>query len=280
MIKTFLETKRYTKEENDYFWFRNDGYKDIYFQIYGSFEGAQEFSYDKSTWYDKDFNDGWWSIVLKPGQKVYFRSTDGWCGQNGMQYPDYDNGRLSIGGPVASLVDYTDMANVTALPDNCLRNIFGGDSSGNLENGFFADNIYDASGIDFGNITTVGDYSLYGMFRNCRNLVSEKLPDFSGITTAGYYGMGYMFERCVKLEKGIDLTSLTTPGSYSLANMYSFCENIKEATYPNVSVYDSQQTQQWLIYIGEEGVVKCPTGVVIPTNDNSGIPNGWTREDY
>lgn len=279
MIKTFLETKRYTKEDNDYFWFRNDGYKDIYFLIYGSFEGTQEFSYDKSTWYDKDFNDGWWNIVLKPGQKVYFRSTDGWCGENGMQYLEYDNGRLSVGGPVASLVDYTDMANVTALPDNCLRSLFGGGDSGD---GYFAENIYDASQIDFGNITTVGSYSLYEMFKGCKNI--EKLPDFSGITEVGLWGMAYMFSYCNKLQKGIDLSSVTTLDTNSLYSMHFGCWNLQEATYPNVSVYNESYTFNWLFDAGNNvigtKVVNCPTGVVIPTNTVSGIPDGWTREDY
>ena len=282
MIKTFLETKRYNKSDNDYFWFRNDGYKDIYFQIYGSFEGTQEFSYDKSTWYDKDYNDGWWTIILKPGQKVYFRSTDGWSGENGIQYTEYEIGRLSVGGPVASLVDYTDMANVTALPDHCLHNLFGGGNGSS--DGYFAENIYDASEMDFGNITTVGRYSLYGMFHNCKNIYTDKLPDFSGITEVGYNGMWNIFENCEKLQKGIDLSSVTTLDTNSLYNMYFGCHYLEEATFPNISVYDQSKTFNWLFDAGIDvtgtKIVNCPTGVVIPTGDNSGIPYGWTRVDY
>lgn len=256
--KTYLQTKRYTKEENDYFWIKNIDFKEtmLGFSV-GNMTSNPEYSYDKVTWYDKTDGGGWWRIYLKPGQKVYLRNDAGFFNTNNNRINNFqfDVLRLAVGGPISSLIDYTDMSNVTSIPNYCFYRLFSGDSY--IDNITSGERWYDASQIDFGNITSVGDY-----------------------------GMAYMFYSCTNLKHApADLRVITTvSNNYGMDNLFSYCGNLGEVTAPNVSVWDTSAMGNWLYATGDfisEKIINCPTGLVIPTDTYSGIPdNTWTRVDY
>lgn len=256
MIKTYLETKKYTKEDNDYLWIKNVDFRNTSFGFYvGNITSNLEYSYDKTTWYDKTEAGGFWVIYLEPGQKVYLRNDAGYLNTNNnrVQNSSIHFERLVVGGPLASLIDYTDMQNVTTIPEYCFAGLFDGQSiSDGISSG---ERWYDASQIDLGNITTVADYGMNGMFSYCPNLV--KVPDFSSITSVGDYGMESIFQNCPSVDK-----------------VYA----------PNVAEWDTNSFQNWLyetgVFVQGTKEIHCPTGLVIPTDDYSGIPEGWTRIDY
>lgn len=300
MISTFHETKRYKKQNEEYFWFKNEDYYEYEFNLYtGMVTSSPEYSYDKVNWVSG--ND--WRIKLKPGQKVYMRCSSGYLNDEyGYIYPNSGVfGKMSVGGPLASLIDYTDMSNVTTIPQFCFYNLLFGTTTNNSVR--ISNNIIDISQIDFGNITTLGKGSLQGAFAYTN---TKKIPDLSGIetigensmyksfywcesledayfessaTTVGMYGMYECFNGCVNIKKAPDLSSITTLSYYALQRMYYNCSNLEDITVPNVSTWDTGYSYNWVYNVKTSGVMHCPTGVTIPVGID-GIPSGWTRDDY
>lgn len=307
-MTTFLQTKKYENIDNDYFWVKNIGIETSYFVLWAngtSNPSDVEYSYDKVNW--NNLSTGSANIFLNPNQKCYVRAKNLVSINQGSCFHFSLNQCFSeVGGSVPALIDYEHKDSVTSIPDYYFDNFF--ENSSAINNIYLSSFVKNADKIDFGNITTVGNYGMYDMFSRCDLKIPPDLssittvgnngmynmfeyctrlksvPDLSSITTIGTNGMRQMFYNCPKLETGADLSSLTTIGDLGLANMYTGCVYMKEATYPNVSTYNQNATGEWLYdaggsYTGTK-TVYCPTGVVIPTDSNSGIPTGWTRVDY
>jgi len=307
-MTTFLQTKKYDVPDNDYFWVKNIGLEISNFIIWAngtSNPSDVEYSYDKVNW--NNLSTGSATIFLYPNQKCYVRAKNlVSINQDSCFHFNLNQCFSEVGGSVPALIDYEHKDSVTSIPDYYFYNFF--ENSSAMNNIYVSSFVKNADKIDFGNITTVGNYGMYNMFSRCDLKIP---PDLSSITTVGNYGMNYMFatctrlksvpdlssittvgdsglremfRECVKLETGADLSSLTTIGNYGCTYMYQNCSYLKEATYPNVSTYNQNATGEWLYdaggsYTGTK-TVYCPTGVVIPTDSNSGIPTGWTRVDY
>lgn len=269
MIKTYHETKRY-KEESNYFWFKNESYKEEFWAIYfGSMSSSPQISLDGTNW-ETNNNNGYY---VKPGHKIYIRCSDGYFFAEGdfWYYSGNMSGKWSVGGPLASLIDYTDQSNVTAIPAHCFHSMF----SSLAENGY----LFDCSELDFGNITEVGDYGMSEMFRNCP--FKAGYVDFSGITELGDYAMYSCFYSSDL--KSADLSNVTVLGTEALNGTFYSAYNLNEIHAPNVQTWDEYKTANWLEDAGSAvtgtKTFYAPTGVTIPTN-TSGIPTGWTRVDY
>ena len=173
---------------------------------------------------------------------MYLRNTSGsFCTSEYTQVL-YPYGNISLGGDIRTLFNYTDVESVTKIPDYGFSRIFSmqGDAK----------------------ITDITNLS------------------FRGITEIGNYGLSFAFAWNYIGTKGVDLRDVTTLGDYALQELYSNNSNITEAYAPNVSTWDVNKTEWWLNSVAPTGVVYKPSTLDIPTDFSSGIPSGWTTQDY
>ena len=172
----------------------------------------------------------------------YLRNTSGMFGKEGhtIFYPRMN---ISVGGDIRTLFNYRDVESVTAIPDYgfCRPFAMQGDAK-----------LIDISNLSFRGITSIGNYGLYEAFSNDKFTIT----------------------------KGVDLRNVTTLGDNALEYLYSNCSNLTEVYAPNVSTWDISKTNLWLSGVASSGVVYKPANLTIPTNDDNGIPYGWTTQDY
>lgn len=235
-----------------------------YYKIVRVFPDPSSYFYIKNETMSEgklDFNSSWLSTVnleysfdkvnwkrvvdmyIPADGYVYFRNTSGtFCSSNYNQimYTHFD---LSIGGDIRTLFNYTDVDSVTAIPEYGFSHPFA------MQGSF---KITDISNLSFRGITEIGNYGLYNTF--------------------AWSHIG---------SKGVDLRDVTTLGEGALNNLYSSNSNIKEVYAPNVSTWDRSKANYWLGgNVASTGVFYKPSTLDIPTNDVSGIPSGWTTQDY
>ena len=174
---------------------------------------------------------------------VYFRNTSGTFCTSEYNHILYLRFNCSLGGDIRTLFNYTDVDSVTAIPPYGFYEPFNG-------NGGY---IKDISNLSFRGITSIGNYGLSGAFS----------------------------QSWVEITKGVDLRDVTTLGEGALQELYAYNSNLKEAYAPNVSTWDTNKTQYWLSGVASTGVLYKPSTLDIPTDYNSsGIPSGWTTQDY
>ena len=122
-------------------------------------------------------------------------------------------------------------------------------------------------------------------FNNCTSLTSIS-NNFTNIISVGNWGLQECLYNCENLTIGPNLNKITNVGYYSFESFLGNCKKLEEVTAPNISSWDTNNFYYWLynagynVPSGTQKTVYCPTGVTIPTNDYSGIPNGWVRVDY
>ena len=182
------------------------------------------------------------SFYLPADSYVYFRNTSGtFCTS---EYSDVIGLRfdLSLGGDIRTLFNYTDVDSVTAIPPYGLKNMFSGQGG----------RVKDISNLSFRGITSIGDYGLYDTFS----------------------------QSWFEITKGIDLRDVTTLGENALYQLYAYNSNLTEVYAPNVSTWDTSISNYWLLNVASTGVVYKPSTLDIPTGTPSGIPSGWTTQDY
>lgn len=181
-------------------------------------------------------------IYVPADSYIYLRNTSGSFCTSEYDSVIHLSFDCSLGGDIRTLFNYTDVDSVTAIPPYGLKNMFGG-YSGRLK---------DISNLSFRGITSIGDYGLYGTFS----------------------------QSWVEITKGVDLRDVTTIGNYALQELYAYNSNLKEAYAPNVSTWDTNKTQSWLSSVAPTGVLYKPSTLTIPTDSVSGLPYGWTTQDY
>ena len=186
------------------------------------------------------FND---SFYLPADSYVYFRNTSGtFCMNEYYSAFDIRNMLISLGGDIRTLFNYMDVDSVTAIPAYGFKKPF------NVLNG----KIIDISNLSFRGITSIGDYGLQSTF------------------SQSYF----------TITKGVDLRDVTTIGEGALEELYPYNSNLTEVYAPNVSTWDTNKTRYWLSGVAPTGVVYKPSTLDIPTDNISGIPSGWTTQDY
>lgn len=254
--------------------------------------GVLKYSFDAVNWAYYDFSSHP-TINVQAGKKLYMKGAK--------TNPSTNSGYLmlrmdvnhSIGGNIMSIVDETNYATITSVPDYAFRNLFYGDS-----------NLIDTTNLNFGQVTSIGNYSMQsmyidtsittppdlsgittvgdngsmqGMFRRCTLLVST--PNLSGLTSLGHSCMSGMLEGCTALENGVDLSGINSVGNYSIQDLYKNCSSLTTAYAPNVSSWD-YLAQNWLYRVKSTGTLYCPSQAVadsIPTGV-SGCPSGWNKQ--
>ena len=242
MIKrNYYKIVRIFPDPSSYFYIKNETMNQVEFSVDYSWLSTVNLEYSFDKVNWKRFNSAY--IYGVPGDSyIYLRNTSGtFCTS------EYNNVLqlsfdCSIGGDIRTLFNYTDVDSVTAIPAYGLKNMFGG----------YGGNVKDISNLSFRGITSIGDYGLYGAFS----------------------------QSWFEITKGVDLRDVTTIGYDALQELYAYNSNLKEAYAPNVSTWDTNKMYSWLSGVAPTGVVYKPSTLEIPTNNPSGIPSGWTTQDY
>ena len=245
MIKrNYYKVVRVFPDPSSYFYIKNETMSEGYMSFDSSWLSTVnlEYSFDKVNW--TVCSD---AVSVLEDSYVYFRNTSGtFCTSDyyGVLIPFF---KASIGGDVRTLFNYTDVDSVTAIPDYGFKNPIGQGSGsfGNTE-------IIDISNLSFRGITSIGDYGLSGAFSQFQFTIT----------------------------KGVDLRDVTTLGVRALNELYAYNSNLTEVYAPNVSTWDGSKTDYWLYGVASTGVVYKPSTLDIPTGTSSGIPSGWTTQDY
>lgn len=245
MIKrNYYKIVRIFPDPSSYFYIKNETMNEC---VVGLFiftperlsELTLDYSFDKINWTRVTENDN--NIYIPADGYMYLRNTTGIFATNTTQViaPHSD---ISLGGDIRTLFNYTDVENVTKIPDYGFHKPFA-----------FQNN---AKCIDISNLS------------------------FRGITEIGNYGLKNAFDYNFTATKGVDLRDVTTLGDYALKGLYSDNSNLKEVYAPNVSEWDGNKTSYWLYNVASTGILYKPSTLNIPTDSESGIPSGWTTQDY
>ena len=173
---------------------------------------------------------------------MYLRNTSGTFCTSGYNQVLRPFGNISLGGDIRTLFNYTDVESVTKIPDYGFYQPFSMQNDAKIT---------DITNLSFRGITEIGNNGLYETFA------------WNHIGT-----------------KGVDLRDVTTLGEGALTRLYYDNSNLTEVYAPNVSTWDTNKTSNWLYSVASTGVVYKPSTLTIPTNYNSGLPSGWTTQDY
>ena len=254
----------------DYFYMENISGSTGYFNIdkYGTPASTDlAYSLDKVTW--TDIHNGGTISNVANGAKVYLRSSTGFSINNSNYYYLNSGGSFDAGGHIATLLNYLYVEGTTSIPTSAFNNMF-------FRSGYNSHLVH--ANIDFYGIKTIGDYGCYRMFFDNSQLI--EIPDFSGIESVGVSAFKETFYRCNSLMTPADLSNVTSISNESFNGIYSYCSSLTEAIAPNISAWNTNNFSNWLYNTAATGVVRKPAGLTIPTNNASGIPSGWTTEDY
>lgn len=266
------------EEEPDYFYLENvyTGSNDIYVGAnVNSVPTTLQYSTDGINFNNLHFNAGTGTSDVvnlnNYGDKVYFRSYDGVCAIGNpynIYFWSYSKHPYNAGGNLATLVDYTNVNNVTS-----------GDFSYLFGHHTVIKELADCSELTFGNIATV---KCQGMFENCPNITTA--PNMSSVAKINNDGCSSMFAGCESLTTGPNLRSVTIIGTDGCRYMFYNCQSLNYVTAPNVQTWDiddmTSDTSHWLSNVAATGVVSKPASLEIPTDSTSGIPTGWTTVNY
>ena len=234
-----------------------------YYKIVRIFPDPSSYFYIKNetmSGFNIDFNSSWlptvnleysfdkvnWRRVdrfnIPADGYVYFRNTSGTFCTSEYNQTLFIYGNISLGGDIRTLFNYTDVESVTKIPDYGFSHPFA------MQGDF---KVTDISNLSFRGIKEIGNYGLYETF--------------------GWFHIG---------TKGVDLRDVTTLGEGALNSLYYDNPHLKEAYAPNVSTWDENKTSIWLSNVAPTGVLYKPSTLTIPINNESGIPSGWTTQDY
>ena len=245
MIKrNYYKVVRVFPDPSSYFYIKNETMSEgniVFFNSSWLNTLNLEYSFDKVNWTLVSS-----TIYGVPADSfVYFRNTSGTFNTENLKSSFSIGFNSSLGGDIRTLFNYTDVDSITAIPAYGLFRAF--ECVGDYK-------ITDISNLSFRGITSIGDYGMRQTFNNLNSYFS--------------------------ITKGVDLRDVTTLGNNALYCMYQQISNLTEVYAPNVSTWDTNKSQSWLEGVASTGVVYKPSTLDIPTNISSGIPSGWTTQDY
>ena len=272
ITKKYYKLIRVSHDDEGYFYIKNVSNEVGEFTINIYTRGTMEYSLDGVNWTSYDLTTKP-SVSVNPNSNIYLRGTNFINNAVNNSVINFTKD-YTVGGNFMSLSNYSTMGSVTTI-----------DSSNNTIQYAFKQqtHLVSAADLNFGNVTTIGQRGLYGIFEGCTSLTN--VPDLSNVTTIGVYGLSNTFNNCTSLTTGPDLSNVTSIGSSCLDSALQNCYKLSTATAPNISdLTQNNVLYIWLNYAGTQAtgtkVVNVPTGATILTNSPSGIPTGWTRVDY
>ena len=249
-----------------------------------------EYSIDETNQWNKYMGE---EITLKPHQRIYLRGDNPKGFNKSFETASVltCNKPLKAGGNIMSLISGKNFNDITVVPDWSFTCLF--------QNQLNLKTVPDCS-----NIVTVGKNG----FANCfQNSGVTKGGIFTSLTDAGVDAFSYAFSGCNDLAEVCDFPVLTTIAKNTFYNAYTTCPLLKnggdyssitqidgEAAFyqafsetnvtiiktPNITEWNPTTFTDWLTKIPTTGVVRKPAKLTIPIDSASGIPTGWTVENY
>ena len=131
----------------------------------------------------------------------------------------------------------------------------------------------------FENATTIsGTYALYGLFWE-NNMLTDAGDLLLPATILNSSCYSFMFYGCTALTAAPELPAMTLAyGCY--ASMFSGCTSLNSVTCLATDISASYATNLWLNNVAATGTfIKAP-GMTGWSTGTSGIPDGWTVQDY
>ena len=244
ITRNYFKVVRVFPDPSDYFYIKNEGYEsgNLYFDNYLERTDIQ-FKIDNGSWTNLvDYISNYQVIIFQPNSKLYLRGTAGyWRKENdGIYFYKDGDFPMSVGGDLRTLLNYTDVDSITTIPAQCF-------------DGTFSE----------------------------KNIISiDNLTLGSSVTTLGDRAFSSFFNGNANLQKGLNLSGITTIGKESMVYMYYNCSSLNEAYAPNVSTWDTHKTLVWLNGVSSTGVLYKPANLTISTDDENGVPSGWTTQTY
>ena len=271
ITKKYYKLIRVSHADEGYFYIKNVSNEVGEFKIKNYTSGTMEYSLDGVTWTSYNLSTKP-SVSVNPGSNIYLRGT-GFKDDSEYDVLDF-NKDYNVGGNFMSLSNYSTMSSVSSISStNIIKTALANQT-----------HLISAQDLNFGNVNSVGDYCLAGIFRYCTALTTT--PDFSNITSVGEYGFASTFEGTTSLTSGPDFSNITVAGSGCFAACFGGYTHISNVTTPNIQdLTQNSVLNNWLYNnAGTQAtgtkVVNVPTGATITTDSPSGIPTGWTRVDY
>lgn len=207
-------------------------------------------------------NDNWKTFetrpTLAPGEAIVIRS----CRAHSSTFNPKFNIILEASGDIRTILNYI------SLPTTMFENTMSFYNCSNL-----------TTPPDFSKIVEIGDYGCHSYFRCCG---FSTPPDFSNVRRVGEQGFYNCFEECYELTTSPDFSNITKVGPEGFNYCFNGCYQLNRVTAPNVRVWDRAAFYCWLAGADpySSGVVRKPANLEIPTGSESGVPTGWTTEDY
>ena len=126
--------------------------------------------------------------------------------------------------------------------------------------------------------TTLTERCYMSMFENCENLAAAPVLPATTLTSNCY---AYMFLGCTSLTTAPELPApVLAPMCYY--NMFRDCSNLNSVTCLATDISASSCTRNWLNGAGSlvtgTKTFNAASSATWPTDDDSGIPSGWTRQ--
>ncbi|MBE6289330.1 MAG: hypothetical protein E7100_03735 [Bacteroidaceae bacterium] len=124
-------------------------------------------------------------------------------------------------------------------------------------------------------VTTLAEYCYYEMFSNCTSLT--EVPELPATTLAKGCYLG-MFEYCTSLTEAPELPA-TMLEDYCYRYMFQGCTNLSSVTCLAENIDPDNYTLEWLDGVAATGNFYRAKDVEWPSG-TSGIPAGWTQQEY
>lgn len=257
------------------------------------------FTDDKKLEYSIDETNQWNSyadgkeIILKPHQRIYLRGDNPTGFNKNFETASVFtcNKPLKAGGNIMSLISVKKFNDITVVPDWSFTCLF--------QNQLNLKTVPDCS-----NIVTVGKNG----FANCfQNSGVTKGTIFTSLTDAGIDAFSYAFSGCNDLVEVCEFPVLTNIEKNTFYKAYATCPlltnggdyssiskingeaafyqafsetNVSIVKTPNITEWNEKVFTDWLTKIPTSGVVRKPAKLTIPIDSDSGIPKGWSVENY
>lgn len=201
-------------------------------------------------------------VQLYGNNAVYYDSKTDKCTAIGGSGKGFE---CKVYGNIMSLIDENNFAQATTLTKAfAFRQLFYSNQA-----------LTDASNLLLPATTlTTGCYR--SMFMNCFNLIAAPDLPAENLTNTCYTGM---FSGCFSLTTAPKLPAgLLTSSCYS--SMFDGCSKLDTVTCLATDIEAYNSTHAWLKKVAETGTFTKANDMTDWPEGESGIPDGWTREDY
>lgn len=124
--------------------------------------------------------------------------------------------------------------------------------------------------------TILGRECYGNMYINCVSL--EEVQDELSAETIGQQSYGNMYRGCTSLKKS-PIIRAKHIAKYGFNRMFRDCSNLNHVTCCAESKETSgSTTQDWLMGVAAKGTIVKSRKLSLPSNNDDGIPSGWTVE--